>query len=84
MTGSSGSSAFLESNPVAVETGGDLLEPEQVADAVVNAIDGRHFLILPYPSLAEAERGRSVDDDGWLNGEHQLWRTESTYFVSAM
>ncbi|MGE5828667.1 MAG: SDR family oxidoreductase [Micromonosporaceae bacterium] len=49
-----------------------LLEPEEVADAVLAAIDDGRFLILPHPEVAEYERRRASDRDRWLNGMRRL------------
>ncbi|SEG95512.1 Short-chain dehydrogenase [Nonomuraea solani] len=45
---------------------GPLLEPEQVADAVVGGLAGERFLILPDPDVSVAERRRAADRDQWL------------------
>ena len=47
---------------------GDILSPEQVADAVVRGITEERFLILPHPEVAEHEQGRAADRDRWLSG----------------
>jgi NAD(P)-dependent dehydrogenase (short-subunit alcohol dehydrogenase family) len=47
---------------------GALLEPEQVADAVVAGLADGRFLILPHPEVAEFERRRAADRDRWLAG----------------
>jgi NAD(P)-dependent dehydrogenase (short-subunit alcohol dehydrogenase family) len=47
---------------------GILIEPEQVADAVVTAFAEDRFLILPHPEVAEFERRRAADRDRWLAG----------------
>ena len=47
---------------------GPLLEPEQVADAVLTALDDGRFLVLPHPEVAEYERRRAADRDRWLRG----------------
>lgn len=49
-----------------------LLEPEEVADAVVAAIGAGRFLILPHPEVAEYERRRAGDRDRWLGGMRRL------------
>jgi NAD(P)-dependent dehydrogenase (short-subunit alcohol dehydrogenase family) len=49
-----------------------LLEPEEVADAVVAAIGDGRFLILPHPEVAEYERRRADDRDRWLSGMRRL------------
>ncbi len=52
----------------AVLAAGPLLEPEQVADAVVGGLADGRFLILPHPEVAEFERRRAADRDRWLAG----------------
>src|SRR6267378_7363068 len=48
------------------------LEPELVADAVVNGIAGEHFLILPHPEVADYFRRKADDYDRWLRGMRRL------------
>ena len=47
---------------------GGVLEPAEVADAVVAALAEGRFLILPHPGVAEYERRRATDRDRWLAG----------------
>lgn len=47
---------------------GRVLEPEEVADAVVAGLADGRFLILPHPEVAEYERQRATDRDRWLAG----------------
>jgi NAD(P)-dependent dehydrogenase (short-subunit alcohol dehydrogenase family) len=49
-----------------------MLEPEQVADAVIAALDTEQFLILPHPEVAEYFRRKATDYDRWLNGMRRL------------
>jgi len=51
------------------------LEPEQVADAVVNGIAAEAFLILPHPEVAEYFRRKASDYDRWLRGMQRLRHT---------
>jgi hypothetical protein len=44
------------------------IEPEQVADAVVQGLADERFLILPHPEVAEYVRRRATDVDRWLRG----------------
>ncbi len=48
------------------------LEPEQVADAVVEGIGDERFLILPHPEVAEYFRRKAGDYDRWLRGMRRL------------
>jgi hypothetical protein len=47
---------------------GPLLEPEEVAEAVVRGLAEGRFLILPHPEVATFERRRAADRDRWLAG----------------
>ena len=47
---------------------GALLEPAEVAEAVVAALAEDRFLILPHPEVATFERRRAADRDRWLAG----------------
>jgi NAD(P)-dependent dehydrogenase (short-subunit alcohol dehydrogenase family) len=48
------------------------LEPEQVADAVVQAIRDERFLILPHPAVSEFFQRKAADYDRWLRGMRRL------------
>jgi NAD(P)-dependent dehydrogenase (short-subunit alcohol dehydrogenase family) len=48
------------------------LEPEAVADAVVEGIASERFLILPHPEVAEYFRRKAEDYDRWLRGMRRL------------
>jgi NAD(P)-dependent dehydrogenase (short-subunit alcohol dehydrogenase family) len=56
----------------AVTTAGAVLEPEQVADVVVEAIREESFLILPHPEVLEFFRRKASDYDRWLAGMRRL------------
>jgi NAD(P)-dependent dehydrogenase (short-subunit alcohol dehydrogenase family) len=56
----------------AVLAAGGVLEPEEVADAVVAALADGRFLILPHPEVAEFERRRAADRDRWLAGMRRV------------
>ena len=48
------------------------LEPEQVAEAVVQGLAAEAFLILPHPEVAEYFRRKATDYDRWLRGMRRL------------
>jgi NAD(P)-dependent dehydrogenase (short-subunit alcohol dehydrogenase family) len=48
------------------------LEPEQVADAVVEGMRSESFLILPHPDVAEYFNRKAGDYDRWLRGMRRL------------
>jgi NAD(P)-dependent dehydrogenase (short-subunit alcohol dehydrogenase family) len=48
------------------------LEPEQVADIVLEGIRQEKFLILPHPEVAEYFQRKGTDYDRWLNGMRRM------------
>jgi NAD(P)-dependent dehydrogenase (short-subunit alcohol dehydrogenase family) len=60
-----------------VENGGvagvdGMLEPEQVADAVIAGLGTETFLILPHPEVLEYFRRKAADYDRWIRGMQRL------------
>ena len=60
-----------------VEEGGvagvdGMLEPEDVADCVVEGLGEERFLILPHPSVADYMQRKVGDYDRWLGGMRRL------------
>ena len=49
-----------------------LMEPDQVADAVVEGLRQEQFLILPHPEVATFYQRRATDPDRWLAGMRRL------------
>jgi NAD(P)-dependent dehydrogenase (short-subunit alcohol dehydrogenase family) len=49
-----------------------MLEPDQVADAVVDGLDAESFLILPHPEVREYFLRKASDYERWLNGMRRL------------
>ena len=49
-----------------------ILEPEAVADAVVEGLDAERFLILPHPVVADYFRRKADDYDRWIRGMRRL------------
>jgi len=43
-----------------------IAEPEEVADAVVAAMDEERFLVLPHPEVADYFRAKAADHDRWI------------------
>jgi len=48
------------------------IEPEQVADAVVEAMREERFLVLPHPEVADYFQRKASDYDRWLRGMRRL------------
>ncbi len=59
-------------SPLAVAGVDGMLEPEPVADVVVDAMADERFLILPHPEVAEYLRRKVDDYDRWLAGMRRL------------
>lgn len=59
------------------------LEPEQVAETVVQGLDEERFLILPHPEAAEYFRRKAADYDRWLRGMRRLQATVQPLQASA-
>ncbi|MEY4224997.1 MAG: hypothetical protein RIS33_1931 [Actinomycetota bacterium] len=57
-----------------VRSAGVVLEPEQVAHIVAEAITAERFLILPHPEVHDFETKKTADRDRWLAGMRKLQR----------
>ena len=55
-----------------VVASGRILEPAEVADAVLDAIQANRFLVLPHPEVHEFEQMKVADRDRWLAGMRRL------------
>jgi NAD(P)-dependent dehydrogenase (short-subunit alcohol dehydrogenase family) len=55
-----------------VKTAGAVLEPEQVADVVVEGLREERFLILPHPEVLTFFQRKGSDYDRWLRGMRRL------------
>lgn len=51
-----------------------MMEPEAVADVVVQGLRDERFLILPHPEVLEYMRRKSADYDRWIAGMNRLQR----------
>lgn len=63
---------MLISGEGSVATVDGVIEPDEVADAVVRALAEERFLVLPHPEVAEYVRRRGEDRDRWLAGMRRL------------
>ena len=50
----------------------EVLEPEQVAEVVVEGIRAEHFLLLPHPDVLVHLQRKGADIDRWLAGMRRL------------
>jgi NAD(P)-dependent dehydrogenase (short-subunit alcohol dehydrogenase family) len=51
------------------------IEPEEVAEAVVQGLADERFLILPHPDVARFFQNKANDYDHWIGGMRKLQRT---------
>ena len=49
-----------------------MIEPEEVADVVIEALDREQFLILPHPTVHTYMQRKAGDYERWLNGMRRL------------
>ncbi|MHB1536270.1 MAG: SDR family oxidoreductase, partial [Acidimicrobiales bacterium] len=55
-----------------VAESGRILEPAEVAEAVLDAISANRFLVLPHPEVHGYEQAKVADRDHWLAGMRRL------------
>jgi NAD(P)-dependent dehydrogenase (short-subunit alcohol dehydrogenase family) len=63
-----------EAAAAAALSAGGLIEPEDVADAVVAGINEERFLILPHENVAEFMARKGSDPERWIKGMRRLVR----------
>jgi len=49
-----------------------VIEPEQVADAVIDGLADERFLILPHPQVREYLQRKTADYERWIRGMRRL------------
>ena len=54
-----------------------MMDPAEVAEACVSAIDAEDFLILPHPEVLEYMRRKAADYNRWIGGMRKLNRAYS-------
>lgn len=62
------SAALSPAAQAAVTRAGNVLEPAQVAEEVLAALETERFLILPHPEVLEMYRHKGADYDRWIRG----------------
>jgi NAD(P)-dependent dehydrogenase (short-subunit alcohol dehydrogenase family) len=63
-----------EAAAAAALSAGGLIEPEDVADAVVAGINDERFLILPHENVAQFMARKGSDPERWIKGMRRLVR----------
>ena len=64
--------AMTAGNPDGVASVDGMIEPEDVAEACVRAIEAETFLVLPHPIVLEYMRRKTGDYDRWIRGMRRL------------
>ena len=64
--------AMLKGREDGVASVDGVLEPEQLADTVIETMDREAFLILPHPKVLDYLRHKTADYDRWLAGMRKL------------
>ena len=68
---------MLPGGDSAPQSGDGILEPAQVAEAVVDGLRAERFLILPHPEVTTYMQRKTTDYDRWLSGMRRLRRRVS-------
>jgi len=63
-----------EAAAAAALSAGGLIEPEDVAEAVVAGIREERFLILPHENVAQFMARKGTDPERWIRGMRRLVR----------
>ena len=64
--------AMTAGNEQGVASVDGMLEPEQLADTVIEMLAEERFLILPHPQVADYIKRKASDYDRWLKGMRKL------------
>ena len=64
--------AMTAGNEQGVASVDGMLEPEQLADTVIEMLAEERFLILPHPEVADYIKRKASDYDRWLKGMRRL------------
>ena len=66
-------------DPDGVASVDGMIEPEQVSEAVIEALKNESFLVLPHPKVLDYIQRKSGDYDRWIEGMKKL---QSSYVVT--
>jgi NAD(P)-dependent dehydrogenase (short-subunit alcohol dehydrogenase family) len=58
----------------AAAAGDGIIEPEALAEVVIEGLRAESFLILPHPDVLEYMRRKTTDYDRWISGMNRLHR----------
>lgn len=66
--------AMTAGNPDGVASVDGMMEPEELAEVVVQSISAEDFLILPHPQVLDYMRKKTADYGRWIGGMQKLAR----------
>ncbi|MDC1144792.1 SDR family NAD(P)-dependent oxidoreductase [Porticoccaceae bacterium] len=64
----------VENDAVAAAANNGMIEPEELADTVVEELRKESFLILPHPIVREYMQNKTSNYDRWIGGMNKLMR----------
>ena len=64
----------VENDAVAAAANNGMIEPEELADTVVEGLREESFLILPHPIVQEFMQNKTSNYDRWIGGMNKLMR----------
>jgi NAD(P)-dependent dehydrogenase (short-subunit alcohol dehydrogenase family) len=62
----------MDNAGVAAAAADGMMEPEQLAEAVLKGLRAEHFLILPHPQVSDYMRRKTADYDRWIRGMNRF------------
>jgi NAD(P)-dependent dehydrogenase (short-subunit alcohol dehydrogenase family) len=71
----SGTNSDERIGAASIVTSGDVISPDDVAAAVVEAVGTDRFLVLPHPQVLEMYRHKGADYGRWIAGMRRLQRS---------
>jgi hypothetical protein len=64
----------VDNDAVAAAANNGMIEPEELADCVVEGLRDEKFLILPHPIVEEFMQNKTRNYDRWIGGMNKLMR----------
>jgi short-subunit dehydrogenase len=64
----------VDNDAVAAAANNGMIEPEELADCVVEGLRDESFLILPHPIVKEFMHNKTSNYDRWIGGMNKLMR----------
>ncbi len=64
----------VENDAIAAAANNGMIEPEELADTVVEGLREESFLILPHPIVQQFMQNKTNNYDRWIAGMNKLMR----------